>query len=320
MLRLLLSFFLAVAFASALAQDKYPSKPVTVIVPQAPGGANDTVARILMQKVAENTGVQFVIENRTGAGGNIGTAAAAKAPKDGYTILLTVNSSHVINPSIYKNPGFDPVKDFEPITPLAVGTYLLVSSPQFPAKNVKELIALAKSKPGEMTFASSGNGTSIHLSGEMFKSMAGVDMTHIPYKGSGPMLIDLMSGTVNIAFDNLSASMPHIKGGKLRALATTGAKRSPALPDLPTVAEAGVPGYDYSSWIALFAPKGTPAGVLSRLRTEAGRALAAPGMKERLEKSGLELWAVPAEELPAVMREDNARWVRVVREANIKAD
>ena len=266
---LLASCTLGVTFGTA-AQEKYPVKPVTVIVPQAPGGANDTVARILAAKLSENVGQQFIVDNRPGAGGNIGTAAAARARPDGYTLLLTVSSAHVINPFLYKNAGFDPVKDFEPVTSVATVAYILVVNPSFPAKSVKELIDLAKAKPGDLQYASAGNGTLNHLLGEMLKTMAGIDMVHIPYKGAAASVTDVVGGRVPISFQSAPSAISFVKSGKLRVLGVANEKRVPTMPDVPAIGET-LRGYGATPWYGVLAPAGTPKAVIAQLHARSSK-------------------------------------------------
>ena len=298
------------------AQD-YPTKPVRFVVPFAPGGTTDVLARLIGEKLSVSLGQQFVIDNQAGAGGNIGTAQVAKAEPDGYTILMGTVGTHAINQSIYPRLPFDPIKDFAPVTLVATVPNVLVVNPEVPVHSVAELIELAKAKPGELNFASSGNGSSIHLSGELFKSMTGVDMVHVPYKGSGPAVVDLLGGQVEMMFDNLPSSAPHIKAGKLRPLGVTSKERSPTLPDVPTIAEAGVPGYEALSWFGVLVPAGTPDAVVTRLQQEIAKILADPAMRERFA----ELGAVPAGDTPAefaaFIGSETAKWADVVQKAGI---
>jgi tripartite-type tricarboxylate transporter receptor subunit TctC len=299
----------------------YPDKPVQIVLPLQVGSASDVAVRVVAERVGEALKQPLVVENVTGAAGMIGAERVAKARPDGYTLAALNNSILTILPNIQRERvKFNPFDDFVPIHGLATIPTLLGVHESVPARTVSDLILLAKTKPGELNYATGGPGSPQHLAGEMFMSMAGIRMTQVPYKGATAAAAGLAGGQTQVMFIAHSLALPYLPNGKVRAIAFAGGKRSSAFPDLPTVAEAGVPGYDYSSWIALFAPKGTPQPVLAKLRTEAARALATPGLKERLEKSGLELWAMGPEELAAVMREDNARWVRVVREANIKAE
>jgi tripartite-type tricarboxylate transporter receptor subunit TctC len=310
----------ALAAATVVSAQSYPTKPLKMIVPFPPAGSTDISARAVAARLGERLGQPVVIENKPGAGGNIGTDMAAKAPADGYTLVVGTVGTHAINQSLYSKMPYDNLRDFAPVVLLSTTPNVLVTQPGFPANSVKEVIARAKAKPGEMTFASSGSGTSIHLSGELFNSMAGTKMQHIPYKGSGPMLIDLMSGTTNIAFDNLSASMPHIKGGKLKALATTGSKRSPALPDLPTVSEAGLTGYDSTSWNAIYVPAGTPKEIVERLNRELRAILESPETRKFFAEQGAEAGGGTPEQLGAFTRAETAKWAKVVRDSGAKVD
>jgi len=303
----------------AVAQEKYPVKPVTLIVPQAPGGANDTVARILAAKLSENFGQQFIVDNRPGAGGNIGTAAAAKARPDGYTLLLTVNSAHVINPFLYKNAGFDPVKDFEPVTPMATVAYLLVVNPSFPAKSVKELIDLAKAKPGELQYASAGNGTLNHLLGEMLKTTAGIDMVHIPYKGASASVTDVVAGRVPISFQSAPSAVSFIKSGKLRVLAVANEKRVPTMPNVPTIGET-IPGYGATPWYGVLAPAGTPKPVIAQLHAGIGKALDSKDLQEKMAAQGAEVFKSSPEQFAALIKEELPRWSKTVKASGAQVD
>jgi tripartite-type tricarboxylate transporter receptor subunit TctC len=315
-----LSLIVLLSCASALAQE-YPEKAVQVVLPLQVGSASDIAVRVVAERIGEAMRQPLVVENVTGAAGLIGAERVAKARPDGYTLAALNNSILTILPNIQRDRvKFNPFEDFVPIHGLATIPTLLGVHEAVPATTVRELLALAKAKPGELNYATGGPGSPQHLAGEMFMSMAGIRMTQVPYKGATAAAAGLAGGQTHVMFIAHSLALPYLPTGKVRAIAFAGGRRSAAFPDLPTVAEAGVPGYDYSSWIALFAPKGTPQSVLSKLRDETARALTSPGMKERLEKSGLELWAVRGDELAGVMREDNARWVKVVREANIKAD
>jgi len=315
---LLMSCALGAGFAAA-AQEKYPTKPVTVIVPQAPGGANDTVARILAAKLSENFGQQFIVDNRPGAGGNIGTAAAAKARPDGYTLLLTVSSAHVINPFLYKNAGFDPVKDFEPVTPIATVAYLLVVNPSFPAKSVKELIDLAKAKPGELQYASAGNGTLNHLLGEMLKTTAGIDMVHIPYKGASASVTDVVAGRVPISFQSAPSAISFIKSGKLRVLAVANEKRVPTMPNVPTIGET-IPGYGATPWYGVLAPAGTPKPIIAQLHAGIIKALESKDLQEKMAAQGAEVFKSSPEQFAALIKEELPRWSKTVKASGAQVD
>ena len=309
--------FLAVA-TSAPAQ--YPTKPIKLIVPFPPAGSTDLSARAVAGKLGERLGQPVIIENKPGAGGNIGTDVVAKAPPDGYTLLVGTVGTHAINPSLYSKMPYDHIKDFVPVILLSSTPNVLVVYPGLPVNSVADVIKLAKAKPGELNFASSGSGTSIHLSGELFKSMAGLQMTHIPYKGSGPMQIDLISGQVNMSFDNLSAAMAQIKGGKLKALAVTGKQRSPMLPDVPTVAESGLPGYEAISWNGVFAPAGTPKEIVDKLAREIDAILKTPETRKFFAEQGGEVGGGTPDQLAAFVRAETAKWSKVVKESGAKVD
>ena len=302
----------------------YPNRPIVMIVPQAAGGTNDIVGRIVSQKLSDVLGTAVAVENRPGAGGNIGTQVAAKAPKDGYTLLMTISSSQAINPALYKNPGFDPVKDFKPISLIGAVPNVLLVHPSFPAKSVSELIALAKAKPGQYQYASAGNGTLNHLLGEMLNAMAQIDLQHVPYKGVAPALNDVLGGQLPMLFGSLPSTLQHIKSGKLRALAVSGPTRSPVLPDVPTIAET-VPGYSGTLWVGLFAPAGLPADVQSTLQTAMAKTLAAKDLREKLEQQGVELAApadqpVSPERFAAILNDDIAKWARIVKLSGATVD
>jgi tripartite-type tricarboxylate transporter receptor subunit TctC len=310
----------ALTAATLVSAQSYPTRPIKMIVPFPPAGSTDISARAVAGKLGERLGQPVVIENKPGAGGNIGTDVVAKAAPDGYTIVVGTVGTHAINQSLYSKMPYDNIKDFAPVVLLSTTPNVLVMPTSFPARSVQEVIAMAKARPGELTFASSGSGTSIHLSGELFSSMAGIKMQHIPYKGSGPMLIDLMSGQVNMAFDNLSASMVHIKAGKLKALATTGAQRSPALPDLPTISEAGLPGYDSTSWNAIYAPAGTPREIVDKLNREVNAILQSPETRRFFSEQGAEAGGGSPGQLAAHTRAETAKWAKVVKDSGAKVD
>ena len=309
---------LAAWLAGAHAAD-YPAKPVTLIVPQAAGGTNDVVARIVGHKLGEVVGGTIVVENRVGAGGNIGTAAAARAPKDGYTLLMTVSSAQAINPALYKSPGFDPVKDFAPIALVGSVPNVLVVNPSFPAKSLEELFRLVKAKPGHYQYASAGNGTLNHLLGEMLNSSAGLDMQHIPYKGVAPALTDVIGGQVSIAFASLPAVLGHLKSGRLVALGVSSLKRSQALPDVPAIGEK-VPGYSGTLWVGLFAPRGVPATVETQLQQAMAKALADPSTQQQLTAQGVELATATPSQFAAMLQDDMARWAKIVKASGATID
>jgi tripartite-type tricarboxylate transporter receptor subunit TctC len=313
------ALLLGMAALQVMAQS-YPAKPVKTIVPFPAGGTTDILGRIVAQKLSERLGQQFIIDNRGGAGGNIGADIVAKSAPDGYTLLVGTVGTNAINASLYAKMPYDTAKDFVPIGLIAAVPNVLVVHPAVPARSVKELIDLLKSKPGEINFASSGNGTSIHLSGELFKTMAGVNMNHIPYKGSAPALTDLIGGQVQLMFDNLPSSMPHIKAGRLRALAVTSLKRSAALPDVPTIAEAALPGFDASSWFALFAPAGTPKEIVAKLNSELNAILQLPDVREKFAAQGAEPTEFNPEQFAAFTHAELTKWARVVKESGAKVD
>ena len=309
---------LAVAATSAFAQG-YPTKPAKVVVPYPPGGPTDIVARVVSQKLSEQMGQQFVVENRPGAGGNIGAEAVAKSPADGYT-LLVATTAHAINPSLFKSLGYNLTKDFAPVSQLTSGPLVIVANPSLPAKSVQELIALAKAKPGTLNYASSGNGQSTHLSAELFATMAGIKMNHIPYKGSAPALTDVMGGQASLMFDTMLSAMPHVKNGKLKAIAVTSAARSPAAPDVPTVAESGLPGYEAIAWNGLLVPAGTPADVVAKLNAELRKALDAPDVKDRFSAQGFGAAWNTREAFAKFIQAELDKWAKVVKVSGATLD
>jgi tripartite-type tricarboxylate transporter receptor subunit TctC len=314
--------FAAVAFAfAATAQAQaWPSKPIKYIVNFAPGGTTDIVGRLIAAKLSTALGQPVVVENRAGAGGNLGAEMLAKSAPDGYTIGGGTVSSHAINVTLYSKMPYDPLKDFTPITMLATLPNMLVVHPSLGVNNVAELIALLKANPNKYSFGSAGNGTSQHMSGEMFKTMTGTSMQHIPYKGSGPMIPDLLAGTISMSFENITTAFPPVKQGRLKALAVTTSKRSFVAPEVPTMAEAGLTGYDITSWQALFAPAGVPKEIIARLHTETVKALKAPDVAKRLEDLGLDAGGIAPEELAAIMRNDIPRLGKVVRDSGARVD
>lgn len=297
----------------------YPERPITLVVPFAAGGSTDVVARVIAQKMGETLGQQIVVENIAGAGGNLGADRVARAEPDGYTILMGTVATHALNPLILKTKPYDPEKDFAPVSLLVVVPNVLVVNPQLPVNNVAELIALLKAEPEKHAYASSGNGTPLHLSGELFKSMAGVDMQHVPYKGSGPALNDLLGNQISIMFDNLPSSSGHIKSGTLKALGVTTAERASSFPDVPTIAET-VPGYETYTWNALFAPAGTPDEAVNKLNEAAKKALADPGVAGRMAEFSAKIVASSPEELKTHVSEEIAKWGPVVKDANVQMD
>jgi len=306
--------------AVAGAQEAWPAKPIRVVVPFPPGGATDIIGRVVAAELGKAFGVSAVVENRAGAGGNIGSELVARSAPDGYTLLIGTVGTHGINTSLYSKLSFDPVRDFAPVTLVATVPNVLVVHPSVQAGSVRELITLLKSRPGRLNYASSGNGTSIHLSGELFKSMTGTFMTHIPYRGSSPAVADLLAGQVDLMFDNLPSSLQHIRAGKLRALGVTSAKRAAALPDVPTIAEAGVPGYEASSWFGLLAPAGTPAAIVQKLQQSLSRSLAAPDVREKLLGQGADPVGNTPEAFAQYIQDEIAKWAKVVRASGAKVD
>lgn len=313
-----------VAFPAA-AQSAWPNKPVRIVVPFAPGGTTDILARAVAPELAKAFGQPFVVDNRAGAGGNVGADLVAKSPADGYTILMGTVGTHGINKSIYAKMPFDPQKDFAPITLVAGVPNVMVMNTEKAARlginNVADFVKYAKANPGKFSMASSGNGTSIHLAGELFKSQNGIFMTHIPYRGSGPALLDLIGGNVDVMFDNLPSAMPQIKGGKLKAFAVTSAERSGAMPELPTVEEAGkLKGFEASSWFGLLAPAGTPPEIVSRIQQEVAKALATPAIKEKMLAQG----AIPSgntpQEFAKLIDSEITKWAQVVKVSGAKVD
>jgi tripartite-type tricarboxylate transporter receptor subunit TctC len=318
--RTLLALTLALAATgAAIAQDKYPSKPVTLIVPQAAGGANDAIARVIAQKLTEQLGQSFIVDNRTGAGGNVGTVAAARAKADGYTLMLTADSSMVINPSLYKSTGFDPIKDFEPVGTVATAGYVLVANPAFPAKNTAELIALARQQPGKINIGSAGNGTLNHLIGEMLGKATGIDLTHVPYKGSSAAVTDLVAGQVQVSVQSLPSSIAFIRSGKIKVLGVVNPKRLPSLPDAPTIGET-VKGFGTTPWYGVFAPAGTPKAIVTQLNAAIAKALESKDAQERLAGVGCEPYKSTPEQFAQLVRDDLPRWAKIVKESGATID
>jgi tripartite-type tricarboxylate transporter receptor subunit TctC len=311
----------------AQTSSTWPSRPVRIVVPFAAGGTTDILARALAPELQRVFGQPFVVDNKAGAGGNLGAAEVAKSPPDGYALLMGTVGTHAINAALYPKLPYDPIKEFAPITLVAGVPNVLVLNPQSAARygisSVPDLARAARANPGKLNMASSGNGTSIHLAGELFKAMTGTFMVHFPYRGSNPALLDLIAGNMDLMFDNLPSAMPHIKSGKLKALAVTSATRSAALPDLPTVAEAGGPAmrdFEASSWFGLLAPAGTPADVLSRLQQETVKALQLPAMKERLLGLGANPSGISGADFLRYIEAESAKWARVVKLSGAKVD
>ncbi len=309
----------AVVQASPAAAQDYPNKPIRLVVPYPPGGGNDTLGRLVAQRLSTSLGQQVYVDNKPGAGGNLGTDLAAHARPDGYTLTLGFVANMAMTPHLGKL-GYDPVKDFAPISMVAQGYQILVVNPSFPAKSVPELVALAKAKPGSLNYASGGNGSPLHLVAELFKLSAGIDMQHIPYKGSNPAAAAVLGGETQMVFGGVVSSLPFVKSGRLRALAVTSPKRIDAAPDVPTMAELGYAGVEASSWYGLFAPAGTPPAIIARLNREMVALGKNPEHREQLDKQGQEAVYSTPEELAAYVKSESAKWGRVIRTAKIEAD
>lgn len=322
-MRIIASLFSTLALATlnpaAWAQG-YPSKPIRFIVPYAPGGSTDIVARLLAQKLAEALGQQVLVDNRPGAGGSIGADLVAKSPPDGYTMVTAVTGIMAINQFLYRKLPFDPEKDFAPVTQVGSLPLILVVHPSIPAKNVKELIAIAKAKPGQLNYGSSGVGTATHMTTELFKTMAGVDIVHIPYKGSGQVMGDIVGGQLALIFDQIVSSLPHVQAGKLRMLAITSSKRFQSLPDVPTVAESSVPGYESISWAGVAVPAGTPKEIVARLHAEIVKVLAMPDIRERFVRDGIEPIGSTPEQFAEHIRRERIKWAKVVKDSGARAE
>ena len=319
MRRLLVGLTLAV-LAAPLPAQQYPSKPIRIVNAFAPGGPSDLLARMVAQKLQEAWGQPVVVEPKTGAAGNIGMEFIARSPADGYTLGIGPTGNLVVNPHLFAKLPYDPFTDFAPVTLVATVENVLVVHPAVPAKNVQELVTLARAKPGTLNFASPGSGSQAHLAGELLKSMTGIDLVHVPYKGTGPALNDLMGGQVTMMFAQMSSALPHVRAGKLRALGVASLRRSTAAPDIPTVAEQGLAGFEAVSWYALIAPAGTPPDIVDKVQQAVARALQLPDAQERLAGLGAEPVGSTPAELAARMRTESARWAQVVKAAGIKAD
>jgi tripartite-type tricarboxylate transporter receptor subunit TctC len=314
-----LALLLAASAVTAMAQT-FPSKPIRLICPFPPGGAVDIASRAIAAEMSKTLGQPVTVENRPGAGGNIGGAEVARAAPDGYTMLMTTSGIQAINPVLYPKMQYDPNKDLTPIAALVSLSNVLVVNPSVKASSVAELTALAKAQPGKITYASSGSGTSIHMSAELYKQLTKIDIVHVPYKGSAPALVDLIGGQVNLMFDNIPSALPHIKAGRLNALATTGARRDPTLPDLPTVAEAGVKGYESGVWFGLAAPAGTPKEIVAKLADEAVKATKSPDYVKRMTEVGYVIVGVGPDQMAEMIRTEINRWGPVVKSSGATAD
>ncbi|MCY1519704.1 hypothetical protein D9M68_544650 [compost metagenome] len=309
----------AVAAVPGLAAAAYPERPIRYVIPFPPGGSTDTTGRILAEAMSKILGQPVVVENRGGAGGNIGAAHVAGSPPDGYTLLQGTIGTHGINPTLYENPAFDARKDFEPIARMTAGTNVLVVNPSVPAKTVQELIAWAKANPGKLMMGSSGAGSSIHMSGELFQVLTGTRFTHVPYRGGGPAMNDLLAGHIQLMFDNLNVSLPHIQAGKVRALGVTSRNRASVLPDVPTLMEAGVPGYEVTSWSGIFAPAGTPRPIVEKLNAVINQALASDSVRERFDEAGIQIDLMGVDQFKAFVDSEIDRWGDIVKKSGAKA-
>ncbi len=307
-----------VALSTAAAAQDYPTKPVRLIIPFPPGGSNDVVGRMIATHLGEHLGKQVIVDNRSGAGGVIGTEIAANAAPDGYTLAI-ISIAHAVNPWLYKL-NYDPLKSFTPIGVLASGPNVLAINPALPVNSVKELVALAKQKPGDLQYASAGVGSFQHLGGELFKLEAGVDMLHVPFKGGSPAMIDVMGGHTKLVFSSLVQTTPHIKSGKLKPLGTGGLKRNPVLPDVPTIAEAGVPGYEAVNWWGIVAPAGTPQAIIDKLHKDIAAVQASPEVQKQFSTEGAEIVQMTPAEFGTFMEREMKKWERVVKEGKIKAE
>ncbi len=306
----------AAALAAPVAAQDFPTKPIRIIVAYTPAGATDILARAVGQKMTEHWGQPVIIDNRPGAAGNIGTEIAAKAPADGYTLLMATAGTHGINPGLYRKLNWDP-REFTGVSLVAMVPNILVVNNALPVKSVKELIAYLKANPGKLSYGSPGLGSTAHLSMELFKSMTGTEITHVPYKGSAGVMADVMGGQIALTMDNIPPYLPQVKAGKLRALAVSPAKRTPAAPELPTVAEAGVPGYDSGAWFGLVAPTATPKAIVDKLAAETQRILKLPDVRERISSLGAEIVGSSPQEFTAFMQAERAKWAKVIRDAHV---
>ena len=315
-----LSAAVVCALAPLAAAQSYPTKPIRMICPFPPGGTTDVVARVVAQGLSEAWGQQVIVDNRPGAGAVIGTEMAAKSPPDGYTVLLGSITTHAVNPALHKKLNFDPVKDFAPVTLVVSSPQLLAVNPSVTAKNVKELIALVKAKPGQLNYASAGPGSSPHLTFELFKSATGIDIRHVPYKGTGPAITELVGGQVQAMITGVVALVPHVKSGRLRAIAVTSKGRVGALPEVPTIMESGVPNFDVSSWFGVFLPAGTPKAIVTKMNAEVRKIVAAPDVKKRLIDLGADPETNTPEQFAAYVRSERTRWAKVVEDTGARVE
>lgn len=318
--RVLTVSLVALAAASSVWAQAWPTKPIRLIVPFPAGGSTDVVARLIAEKISPALGQPVIVDNRGGGGGTAGSDQAAKSLADGYTLLMGTSSTHAIAPSLYPKLNYDPVKDFVPITLLGTATILMVVHPSVPAKTVAEFVALAKSKPGHLLYGSTGNGSVSHLTAEYFKTSAGVDLQHIPYKGDSPMTLDLVAGRIQLAFGTAVAFLPHVQSGKLNALAVTDAKPSPVAPRLPTVAASGLAGFEALQWFGLFAPAGTPREMISRMNVEVQKALQMPDVQEKLQGLGMQVTASSPDAFSNFIYAEASKWEKIVKESGAKVD
>jgi tripartite-type tricarboxylate transporter receptor subunit TctC len=316
----LIVFIAALLSCAAAWPQTYPAKPIRFIVPFPAGGGADIFARLIGRKLGENVGQQFVVDNRAGASGIIGCEAVARSAPDGYTLLMGTTGTHTTNPAVFSKLPYDPLRDFAPISLVAESPFLLLVHPSLPVANLKELIAFARARPGQLTYASSGTGSSSHLGFELFNHMAGIKGVHVPYKGLPPATLDTISGYVTMTWNSITASMPYLKSRQLKALGIGSAKRSALLPDIPTISEAGLPGFELGSWYGIFAPAGTPPDIVRRLRNEVVKAVNDPGMKDQFAALSAEPVGSTPEEFTAVLKQDLAKWAKVARQASVKAD
>ena len=312
------AMLMSITILTAYSQN-YPDRPIRAVVPFPPGGGTDIIARMLLARIAQRLNATFVIDNRAGAGGTIGTEIVARAPADGYTMLIA-SSSHTINPSVFKKIGYDPARDFAPVSLIASGPGLLVVHPSVPAHNVKELIALAKSKPGQLIYASAGNGTPPHLSAELFNSMAGITMVHVPYKGNTLAFIDLLAGSVSVSFPTITSGLPPVRSGKLRALGVTSKQRSSVMPEVPTIAEAGLAGYEATTWYGMLMPAATSPTVVNKLQQHIEDVLRQPDIKDKLLAQGLDPVGNKPSEFRSIISAELVKWNKVVTAAGVKAE